>query len=219
MREAAERVVNILYAANLNPDKLEYADLPKKVQAEINGVVDWLNETIYDYFLTLALYDKEDNKDVILPFILGKNHGKTFEERLLDYCEKYRTELLLLVGAGLYLGLAKSALAKSIGSHLKQPYKNPDLVDGIATPITYGRGHTNSMFTAISGLTQFGISQAWMKEQYINNRKDGCIGWIVKRGSSIPCDLCDSMVGFHDDESELPPYHNSCCCIPIPIYI
>lgn len=217
MREAAERVVDVLYSAGLTAGELEYADLPLRVQWDINAVIDWLNETINDYFLTLALYEKEDNKDIILPLILGKNHGMTFEERLSSYCTKYRDELLLLVGAGLFLGLTKMTLAKSIGNHLKHPYKNPDLVEGIAAPLSYGRGRTNSMFTAISGLTTYGISQAWMGSQYINDRREGCVGWIVRRGSSIPCDICDSMVGFHDDESDLPPYHNSCCCLAIPI--
>lgn len=218
MREAAERVVEICYNIKIDPTVGSYENLPIKVQLEIEEVVQWLKETIDDYFLTLAIYEHEENRDKILPFILGVNHGQTFDERLTDYCAKYRDELLLLVGAGLFLGIGKTALAKSIGSHLKQPYKNPDLVDGIAAPLTYGRGRTNSMFTAISGLTTYGIAQAWMKNQYLDNLKSGCIGWDVRRGSHFPCELCDSMVGFHDDESELPPYHLSCCCFAIPIY-
>lgn len=219
MREAAERVVEILYSANIHPTVASYGDLPLRVQWDIDEVVEWLKETINDYFLTLAIAEHEENRDKILPFILGENHGATFDERLTDYVGKYKNELLLLVGAGLLLGIGKSALAKSIGDNLRQPYANPMLKDGIEKSISYGRGRTNSMFTAIGDLTRFGIAEAWMKNQYINNRKDGCVGWLVQRGSHFPCELCDSKVGFHADESDLPLYHSHCCCYAVPIYL
>lgn len=219
MREAAERVVEILYSANIHPTVASYGDLPLRVQWDIDEVVQWLKETIDDYFITLAVADHEENRNTILPFILGENHGMTFDERLTDYVGKYKNELLLLVGAGLLLGIGKSALAKSIGDNLRQPYANPMLKDEIGEGISYGRGRTNSMFTAIGDLTRFGIAEAWMKNQYINNRKDGCVGWLVQRGSHFPCELCDSKVGFHADESELPPYHLACKCFAIPIYL
>lgn len=219
MREAAERVVEILYSANIHPTVASYGDLPLRVQWDIDEVVQWLKETIDDYFITLAVADHEENRNTILPFILGENHGMTFDERLTDYVGKYKNELLLLVGAGLLLGIGKSALAKSIGDNLRQPYANPMLKDEIGEGISYGRGRTNSMFTAISNLTTFGIAQGWMKSWYIDGKKDGVIGWYVMRGSSCPCSHCDSMVGFHSDESELPPYHLACKCFAIPIYL
>lgn len=219
MREAAERVVEILYSANIHPTVASYGDLPLRVQWDIDEVVQWLKETIDDYFVTLAIADHEENRNTILPFILGENHGANFDERLTDYVGKYKNELLLLVGAGLLLGIGKSALAKSIGDNLRQPYANPMLKDGIEKSISYGRGRTNSMFTAIGDLTRFGIAEAWMKNQYINNRKDGCVGWLVQRGSHFPCELCDSKVGFHADESDLPLYHSHCCCYAVPIYL
>jgi len=219
MREAAERVVEILYSANIHPTVASYGDLPLRVQWDIDEVVQWLKETIDDYFVTLAIADHEGNRNTILPFILGDNHGMTFDERLTDYVGKYKNELMVLIGAGLLLGIGKSALAKSIGDNLRQPYANPMLKDGIEAPLTYGRGRSNSMYNAISGLTKYGIESAWMKNQYINNRKDGCVGWLVQRGSHFSCELCDSYVGFHTDESELPPYHLSCKCFATPIFV
>ena len=219
MREAAEKIASICYAANVNPQTFRYSDLPLRTQREIDEVIEWLKETIDDYFLTLAIADHEENRDVLLPFILGENHGMTFDERLTHYCDKYKDELMLLVGAGLFLGVTKMALARSIGDNLKHPYANQLLADGIGESISYGRGRTNSMFTAIGDLTQFGIAQGWMENQYINNRKDGCVGWYVMRGSSFPCEHCDSMAGFHTDESELPLYHGHCRCFAVPVYL
>lgn len=219
MKEAAEKIVEICYAANVNPQTFRYADLPLRVQWDIDEVIQQLQEAIDDYFVTLAIADHEENRDKILPLILGESHGSTFEERLSDYCGKYKDELMLLIGAGLFLGIAKSALVKSIGENLKHPYANQLLAEGIDAPLTYGRGKSNSMYNAIGDLTRYGIAQGWMKNQYINNRKDGCIGWLVQRGSHFSCELCDSYVGFHTDESELPPYHLSCKCFATPIFV
>ena len=71
MREAAERVVEILYSANIHPTVATYGDLPLRVQWDIDEVVQWLKETIDDYFVTLAIADHEENRNTILPFILG----------------------------------------------------------------------------------------------------------------------------------------------------
>ena len=220
MREAAERVVEICYNAKIDPTVGSYENLPVKVKMEIEEVVQWFKETIDDYFLTLAIYDHKENRDKILPLILGENHGMTFDERLNDYCAKYRDELLLLIGAGLFLGVGKMTLAKSIGNNLKKPYNNPDLAEGITAPLTYGRGHTNSMFTAISGLTTYGIAQAWMRDWELTTEAKGAIGWEVRRGSSYPCEQCDANCGFHSlEEGTNLPQHLSCCCFAVPIYV
>ena len=220
MREAAKQIVEICYSANANPQTFRYSDLPLRVQWDIDAVIEWLKEQIEDYFETLAVADHEENRDIILPLVLGENHGATFDERLTDYCEKYKDELMLLIGAGLFLGVTKMMLAKSIGENLKHPYANQLLADGIDAPISYGRGKSNSMFNAIGALTQFGIAQGWMRHWELSTAKDGCIGWVVKRGSSYPCSLCDDNCGFHPiDEGTGLPVHNSCCCFAVPVYL
>ena len=219
MREAAERIVEILYSANIHPTVASYGDLPLRVQWDIDEVVQWLKETIDDYFVTLAIADHEENRNTILPFILGENHGANFDERLTDYVGKYKNELLLLVGAGLLLGIGKSALAKSIGDNLRQPYANPMLKDGFEAPLTYGRGKSNAMYNAISSLTRNGIAGAWMKNFYIETHKNGCIGWLVQRGSSYPCEICQAYVGLQTSEENLPPFHLNCVCYAVPIYL
>lgn len=219
MREAAEQIVEILYSAKIHPTVGSYENLPSKMQIEIDAVVGWLRETINDYFFTLAIAEHEENRDKILPFILGMNHGMTFDERLTDYVDKYRNELLLLISAGLFLGIGKSVLVKSIGDNLKHPYANQLLADGIAAPLSYGRGRTNSMFTAISGLTKYGIESAWMRHWELKTGADGAIGWLIQRGSSYPCPQCDDNCGFHSiDEGTQLPQHLSCCCYAVPIY-
>lgn len=220
MKEAAEKIVDICYSAGINPQLFRYSDLPVRVQFDIDAVIEWLRDAINDYFLTLAIADHEENRDKILPFILGENHGQTFDERLSDYCSKYRDELMMLIGAGLFLGVTKMVLVKSIGENLKHPYANQLLAEGIEDPLTYGRGRTNSMFTALSGLTKYGIESAWMRHWELKTEADGAIGWLVQRGSSYPCPQCDDNCGFHSiEEGTQLPQHLSCCCFAVPIYI
>lgn len=220
MREAAEWIVDICYGAGVSPLNFSYANLSVSAQYNIDEVIRWLQETIDDYFTTFAIADHEENRDVLLPLIFGSNYGSTFRERLSDYCSKYRDELMLLVGAGLFLGVAKKMLVKSIGENLKHPYANNLLADGIAAPLTYGRGRSNSMFNALNSLTKFGIETAWMRHWELSTSADGAIGWVVRRGSLYPCDVCDDNCGFHTvDEGTNLPVHPSCCCFAVPIYV
>lgn len=220
MRDAAERIVAICYSVRVNPQNFKYEDLPLRAKERIDDVIRELQEAIDDYFQTYAIADHEENRDTILPFILGENHGSTFEERLSDYCDKYKDELMVLIGAGLFLGIRKSALAKSIGENLKHPYANQLLAEGIDSPLSYGRGRTNSMLTAIDDLTRFGIAQGWMRHWELKTASDGAIGWIVRRGSSYPCSACDENCGFHSiDEGTGLPVHGHCACFAVPIYL
>ena len=213
LRNAAENIVDILYSKKIHIDKLSQNKLPKEVEEEINEIISNLQESIIDVFETLAVADHEDNKDLILAFVRKESFGMTFDERLTDYCTKYRDELLLLVGAGLFLGIGKTDLAKSIGSHLKQPYKNPDLVDGIAAPLTYGRGRTNSMFTALNTLTTFGIGRGWMYDRHLKAEMESAQGFMTFRNSSYPCDICDEYASYpHPMDDEIPPIHANCVC-------
>lgn len=220
MKEAAEKIVDICYSAGVNPQSFRYSDLPARVQFQIDDIISQLQSDIDDYFQTFAIADHEENRDKILPFILGENHGQSFAERLNDYCGKYRDELMLLIGAGLFLGIGKSALAKTIGDNLRHPYANQMLAEGIDADISYGRGRTNSMLTAIDNLTRYGIAVAWMRNWELKTAADGCIGWVVQRGSNYPCELCDSNCGFHSvGEGTNLPMHGHCACFAVPIYV
>ena len=213
MKEAAEKIVDMCYSAGINPQSFRCSDLPVRVQFDIDAVIEWLREAIDDYFLTLAIADHEENRNAILPFILEETHGLTFDERLSDYCGKYRDELILLVGAGLFLGVEKKALIKSIGDNLKHPYANQLLADGIDAPLTYGRGKSNSMFNAINTLTRFGIGQGWMYDRHLKAEMEWAQGFMTFRNSTWPCDICDEYASYmHPMDDTIPPIHANCVC-------
>ena len=218
-REAAERIVGVCYSYGVSPQPFRFDAYLRVAQREIDDVIQWLIDTIEDYFQTLAIADHKEDEDEILPLIFGVSYGATFNERLSDYANKYKHELELLIGAGLFLGVSQSKLLDSIVANLKHPFANEILADAIDAPITYGKGHTNSMYTAISNLTRFGIATAWMHHWYQKGKRDGAVAWYVQRGSSYPCSLCDSKVGVTTNENDLPPFHNRCMCYATPLFI
>lgn len=218
MSEAAKRIVAIYYSYGLSPIVVKYGNLPTNARMEIDDVIAWLKDKIIDCYETLAIAEHEDNRDDILPIIFGENYGRTFDERLSQYLTNFSREMEVLILAGLTLGIAQNMLQRSIVANMRHPYDNNLIKDEIEEPVSYGRGKTNSMLTAIDNLTKFGIAKGWMENWFDIADENGAVGYVVMRGSSYPCDLCDSMVGFHKDADELPPYHNNCCCIAVPIY-
>lgn len=81
-------------------------------------------------------------------------------------------------------------------------------------------GVSNSNANNVINMAKNTMNMAWMKNLEMDFKQDDSIeGFYVMRGSSYPCDLCDSMVGFHPitDENLLPQYHAHCACIAVPM--
>lgn len=219
MRDAAERIVAVCFRHGASPRSFSIDKLPPSAREEIDGILDWLRGMVEDCFVTLAVADHEEDRDAVLPLILGVRHGRSFSDRLGSYIANFRGELGLLAKAGLVLGLGLRSVSESVAANLRHPYSNPLLSDGVEEPRTYGRGRTNSMFTAIDALTRDGIAVGWMRHWEMETVRSGAVGWEVRRGSSYPCPACDENCGFHSADEGLPlPVHNSCCCYAVPIY-
>lgn len=213
MAEAAGRIVEILYGAGLTAESLDYGRLPLSVQFKITGVLRWLQEAIADYFEQTVTEEGDSDRDMILPFVLGRIHGKTFGERLSEYVARFRTEMLVLTAAGLATGLGSVPLVRSVVRNFRKPYANPELAGAIAEKPSYGRGRTNSMFTAIGDLTKNGVARAFNYQRMLEALKKGAAGFYTFRNSTYPCDTCDEYAAyFHPMDDARPPLHLSCVC-------
>lgn len=212
-RDAARRIVEVCYKYNTTPFRLV---MTSAMRDEIEKIIEELKEQITDAYLTLcgACVPKDEDEGPLLLFALKQGADDDFSKSLGGHLDNFKREMELLVGAGLFLGLSAKATADSIGKHLRKPWHNPDLAEAVDAPLTYGRGRTNSMFTATGNLTKQGIAKTWMRGYY--NSNPDVEGYWVMRGSSYPCSLCDEQTGWHPGEYELPPYHLSCCCIAVP---
>ena len=217
-REAIDRIVRICFQFHLRPEQLNKSNIPEKALMRINEVVDWLKEAIIECFDLLVEAAPDSDKDFILPWVKRQRKGMTFDERLNEYCDRFRFEMLLLTAAGIAVGLGSIPLINSLFRNIRKPWVNPDIKEGLDKIPSYGVGRSNVMFNAINALTRDGVASGWMKSKYQKDEEKGCIGWWVERGSSVPCDICDSMTGFHYNDSYLPMYHLSCCCTATPVY-
>ena len=116
----------------------------------------------------------------------------------------------------------------SMKQYVRTPYLNPIFKDAaklnqgkaevlVSKGLHLGVGISNSAFNSINTLGRYTIGDAWMYDWYDDWNTKGAIGYEVRRGSSYPCSICDSNVGFHTD-GNLPPYHPRCVCIAIPVF-
>ena len=224
---AAKQILELSYKYKIRPELFRFSS-NKSLEAEVNEVLSLLKQQIISSTDTLATYD-EDRKEQTIPFVHRGTHGKTFDQRLDIYTNRYKYELESVIAAGLTLGISKDKILNSIRGNLKHPYSNPYFLQSagkvsIATRlrtsgISYGVGKTNSAFTGVENLTRFAVAEAWMENLKYAFGINGATGFYSMRGSSYPCSLCDSMEGFHDSLNEFPPYHLNCCCLFIPFYL
>ncbi len=209
---AAEKIVEICYKYGVGVTSFSF-DTDPRIRPEVEEVIEWLRECIEDMLYTLATYADEENSSMIWAWIMRERDGLTFDERLNEYLHNFGREMELLVGAGLFLGLAMRLTADSIKRNLRKPWNNPELADGIAAPLSYGRGRTNSMTTALTDLTRFGVGEGWMYARHLKAAQKEAIGFFTFRNSSYPCDYCDSYAEvFHLMDEPRPPLHGHCVC-------
>lgn len=212
MGEAARRVVEVCYKYSVNPKDFNF-DADPRIRVAIEEIVEWLREVIMDMLYTLATAKADDERERIWLWIRRRREGATLDERLDKYLGNFTRELELLIGAGLFLGLAEKVTADSISRHLRRPWNNPDLADGVKAPLTYGRGRTNSMTTAIGALTKFGVGEGWMRVRHEQAQRRDAVGFYTFRNSTVACDICDGYAEvFHLMDEPTPPLHGSCVC-------
>ncbi len=219
---AARRIVNISHEYNIPPEKFRFSANPR-LKREINAVLALLRELLYSYIESVDTFEDEGgDSPYIAPALAEEDHGKTFRQRLSEYVDRwgYETEAII-AAAGLEGIKDKAAIIDGIREYLDRPYDNPwmkshrgegDAVRLFAIP-HYGKGKRISAASALALLVTTVTAKGWM--QNWARRNAGKRGCYVFRGSSYPCDICQSQTGFpHDikDTAGLPPYHSRCCC-------
>ena len=119
-----------------------------------------------------------------------------------------------------------------IKTHLHTIYTMPEVMAAFKEASTFaatyiqskgvqqgGVGLSNNGSTNVTKMARVTLQMAWMRSYRMDFEESGAVGFYVLRGSSYPCSLCDSKVGFHviDEIDDFPPFHPNCCCYVIPI--
>ena len=213
-----------------------FSSMGGNVDNDIELLVQDLIEQIWDDCILLA-QDEHDRKPLILAYINRDIEGDNLRGRISSRVRTYAAEVMAVYAAGRLTGYTYQAILSSIKENLRDPWHNPIITEarekGMKGEVTipdavdleepsYGQGVAVSSLTALDLMTEFAIGEAWNEWQWLDARDKGAKGYFVERGSSYPCDTCDSHTGiFYDikDEDNKPLYHPHCCCVVIYSYV
>lgn len=219
LKAAAGEIVNICMKYGIEPKQLQFATNPR-LKAEVDAVIETLIEVLYDDCITLSVAERED--DDVYAFAIGKSYGKTPLQRITEYSHKFMGEVEAAVAAGLLYKLSSTQITNSIATYLTHPYDNPIIKEAIKEGGFRAEAlNDKSRASAQQSLeltTRQTIANTWMHAWFKDAKDNGSIGFWSERGSSYPCEECDSQVGFHTWDEPQPPYHPRCVCVATPIY-
>lgn len=224
------------YSSTLPPQMFRFSNMKnsEKVEKAVTDLVMWLyfneiefadkviNDVSATYGVPLSLKSRD--------FINQQYDGTTNRQRIRMYANRFKFEAEAWVAAGLVLGMTKKALKEAFIQDSNNPYNNPVFRKAVkkgsfvATRLrtkgkSWGVGRYSSAENLLKRLVRHTVADAQRRAVWEAFNKTEVIGFSIHRGSSYPCSLCDSMVGYHPLRyAELPPYHPNCCCYAIPIY-
>lgn len=199
---------------------------------EIDSLVNIVTDRICEDCEILAVDEHTDERDGIIAFINREWGGMTLKERVRGRVRTFADEVALLMVVGKLLGKSDGAILATVPKNWDKPFGNPIIIEArdkvargeLRVPVSldtpsYGQGVPVSSRKALGDICGHALAEGWGWYDYYEH-KDAALGYVVQRGSSYPCDVCDGYVGYHDisDEESLPMYHNHCRCYVIWVY-
>ena len=232
LQEAAEELVKIGYKYNCKPEDFQFS-FDKNLREDVAKVMNDLEEDIMELVEEYSLNETEDKdrrNNILLPWLLAlhakntKNLRGTLHERIRQFL--FDTEAQIAA-----MKLMKYEQPKAIQrvlSTLHTVYAAPEVqkafkMKSAARYIISKGNHEENKGLSSSGavnVENFGnmtARMAWSRSQYEEAKAENKAGFVVLRGSTYPCDLCDSKCGFHTIEQTdfIPPFHGHCCCYTV----
>lgn len=151
-------------------------------------------------------------------FLEGEIYGKTTSERNATYLANFAEDIVRMIKAGTLMGYTDNQLLSAVRTGYKDPYKASVITKAqkkdinISTP-SYGKGIFRNAYENIVRNAKQVISLAWGQAEQEYGQESGAIGYEVFRGSSYPCDVCDSLCGYvHKIGTMVIPAHVNCRC-------
>jgi hypothetical protein len=206
-------------------------------QSRINALLDELIAQLLEDCYILGVDDNPLRHNAILLWMNSERGGDTLEGRVRKRVKTFFNEVFAVYAAYRLLGMdtGLEALAATIVANMKSPWENPVLVEvreAIASGAVggdieefeaphFGRGVEVSSAGALETITGFAVADAWMWWGHEEALSNGANGYYVVRGSSYPCEECNSHTGIFypiDDENNRPQYHQNCCCMVVYTY-
>lgn len=190
------------------------SDIVKKAEDEINDYIK-----AYSKVSISVMGDKDTGATGRL--LASKIYGRTYKDRNSEYMRYFFSDCVKVIYAAKKLKVKSKDIEKIVQNEYQDPYVNGTISRAFTKNISIPQkklrhGLYKSGYGNIVRNAQGTIAVAWSKEEYNYAKRHGAIGFIPHRGSSYPCDLCDSHAErFHKMGSKKDPaplYHSRCCC-------
>lgn len=184
----------------------------------------------------LAVDENEKNRSAILLYMNSERNEDTLEGRVQKRCHTFFDEVFAVYTAGKILGLNEASLFSSVKANLDNPWANEVLIAArekikrgeVVGDLSdfeephFGKGVQISSKGALDDILEYAIADALNWNRHEEEKEKGAKGYYVVRGSSYPCDICDSHTGIFypiENEDSLPQYHLHCCCLVVYSYV
>lgn len=155
-------------------------------------------------------------------FLVSDIYGKTTSERNAVYLGNFAEDIVRMIKAGTLMGYSDQQLLSSIRTGYKDPYHTSVITKAKRKDInidvpSYGKGYYRNAYQNIVRNASQVIALAWGRAEQEYGQENKAIGFLVKRGSSYQCDICQSEAdaGIHSFRDPYPPYHPQCQCFTV----
>ena len=158
-------------------------------------------------------------------FLVRDIYGKTTSERNAVYLGNFAEDIVRMIKAGTLMGYSDQQLLSSIRTGYKDPYHTSVITKAKRKDInidvpSYGKGYYKNAYQNIVRNASQVIALAWGQAEQEYGQENKAIGFLVKRGSSYPCEICqnEADAGIHSFKDPYPPFHVSCCCYTLFVF-
>lgn len=197
---------------------------------DIELLLEDLVERIMDDCRMLAV-DEHDMDDDALAIVFG-GEDMSVEERVRRRAETFLDELTTAYSAGEILDLDEKSILASVSENMDDPWES-EIISEVRGMIErgevsgdigdyeerhYGKGVPVSSKVDIEFITTSAVAAAWNEWEWRMASAGGAIGYYIERGSSYPCEECESHTGMFypiSDKEHLPQYHRNCRCFVV----
>ena len=237
LSDAAEEMAQTAYKYGVDPKEFMLSpQYNEQMFRQMSRILDELEDAILDLIedYSLRCTKDDDKKKWLLLWILalGRN-GKGLRRSLQDRLWMFSRDIEAMIVAARTAKMDVTRAVSVIRSNIHTSYLMPGMQEAFANSSLYkaqyirthgvkkgNRGSSNSEANNIIRFAKTTVQMAWMQYHRRLYEEQGAAGYYVLRGSTFPCDLCDSMVGYHpiDDVDGYPMYHANCQCFTVPVF-